>query len=537
VKLPVEQESNKLGRSRSNGGEAVLAQIYSSGVVGVDGYLVEVEVDVLRTQGDQVRFSVVGLPDLSVQESKERVRSAIKNSGFTFPMARLTVNLAPADVRKEGPAFDLPIALGILVATAQVATPRLEEYLVAGELGLDGEVRPISGTLPMAIAARDAGKRAILVPAANAAEGAVVRGIDVYPVKCLSEAVAVLAGTSEIRPMPDGHDRFERAEPEYEVDFSDVKGQDQAKRALEVAAAGAHNVLLVGPPGSGKTMLAKRIATILPPLSFEEALECTKIHSISGLLPANAALVTTRPFRSPHHSVSDAGLIGGGSIPKPGEVSLAHHGILFLDELPEFKREVLEVLRQPLEDGKLTISRAAASLTYPARCTLVAAMNPCPCGYATDSTHSCTCQAFQVQRYLQRISGPLLDRIDIHIEVPRLQHEELLGRPQGELSTTIRQRVVKARQMQQARFAKERRPLYANGAMEAGQIRKFCPVEGDVKELLRSAIQQLGLSARAYHRILKLSRTIADLAGSAEIGVPHVAEAVQYRTLDRRLWG
>jgi magnesium chelatase family protein len=515
----------------------VLAQIYSSGVVGVDGYLVEVEVDVLRTQGDQVRFSVVGLPDLSVQESKERVRSAIKNSGFTFPMARLTVNLAPADVRKEGPAFDLPIALGVLVATNQVLAPNLEEYLVAGELGLDGDVRPISGTLPMAIAARDAGKRAILVPEANAAEGAVVRGIAVYPLKTLSDAAAVLAGKSEIQPLPESAEQFERTLPSYEVDFADVKGQDQAKRALEIAAAGSHNILLVGPPGSGKTMLARRIASILPPLSFEEALECTKIHSISGLLPANTGLVTTRPFRSPHHSVSDAGLIGGGSIPKPGEISLAHHGVLFLDELPEFKREVLEVMRQPLEDGQLTISRAAASLTYPARCTLVAAMNPCPCGYSGDNTHNCTCQPFQVQRYLQRISGPMLDRIDIHIEVPRLQHEELLGRPQGEPSAVIRERVIQARAIQQARFAKERGKLYANGAMQAGQIRKYCRVEGAVKELLGSAIQQLGLSARAYDRILKLSRTIADLAGSAEIEVAHVAEAIQYRTLDRRLWG
>lgn len=513
----------------------MLAQIYSSGVLGVDAYLVEVEVDVIRTNGDQVRFSVVGLPDAAVQESKERVRSAIKNSGFSFPMARLTVNLAPADVRKEGPSFDLPIALGILAANSNIQAQRPDEIVFAGELGLDGEVRAISGVLPMAIGARAAGKRAIAVPEPNVGEAAVVRGLEVYGLRTLSEAAALLAGKGELQPAVDATADLDLEAAEYAVDFGDVKGQEQVKRALEVAAAGAHNAMLVGPPGSGKTMLARRIPTILPPLSFEEALEVTKLYSISGLLPPRTSLITQRPFRSPHHTVSDAGLIGGGSIPKPGEISLAHHGVLFLDELPEFRREVLEVMRQPLEDGNVTISRAMASLNYPARCMMVSAMNPCPCGYFGDTVQVCSCQPPLIQRYLQRISGPLLDRIDIHIEVPRLNQDELMAVPKGETSAAIRQRVMVARKRQQERFAGS--GIFANAAMQSRQIRQHCALEGAARELLKTAIEQLGLSARAYDRILKLGRTIADLAGSEGIEVEHVAEAIQYRTLDRKLWG
>ncbi|MBI3911936.1 MAG: YifB family Mg chelatase-like AAA ATPase [Armatimonadetes bacterium] len=512
----------------------MLAQVFSAGVLGVDAYLVEVEVDVIRTSGDQVRFSVVGLPDTAVQESRERVRSAIKNSGYTFPMCRLTVNLAPADVRKEGPAFDLPIALGVLAGTGQLKAPRLADYLVAGELGLDGEVRPISGVLPIAIGARDAGRRALIVPEVNAREAAVVHRLEVYPVATLQEAASVLAETGERAPLAE-EAGIDLQMPRYEIDFSDVKGQEHAKRALEVAAAGAHNILLLGPPGSGKTMLARRVGTILPPLAFEEALEVTKIYSISGLLPPHSSLVTTRPFRSPHHTVSDAGLIGGGSIPRPGEVSLAHHGVLFLDELPEFKREALEVLRQPLEDGVVTISRAAAALTYPARCMLVTAANPCPCGFLGDTVKPCTCSAAQIQRYHMRVSGPLLDRIDIHLEVPRLKEEDLLRPPAGERSATVRERVSAARRRQQARFAGT--GISCNAAMEAKHLRQYCALAADAQQLLRTAIHQLGLSARAHDRIVKLARTIADLAGTEEIAVGHVAEAIQYRSLDRKVWG
>ena len=510
----------------------MLAKVRSVAVFGIEAYLLDIEVYIAR--GDMPYIAIVGLPDTAVKESRDRVKAAVNNSGYKFPYKPMTINLAPADRKKEGPVFELPIAVGILIATNQIEVPDIQTYAIVGELSLDGKLRAVKGCLSMAFKCKELGIKRFLVPSENAPEAAVVDGLDTIPVETLTETVGILTGSIPSVPYKIKLSEVFKESSAYDADFADVKGQEHVKRALTVAVAGNHNVIMVGPPGAGKTMLAQRIPTIMPLLTLEEALGTTKIYSILGLLGSKQSLVSTRPFRAPHHTISTAGLIGGGSFPRPGEISLSHNGVLFLDELPEFERKTLEVLRQPLETGGVTISRALNSVTYPASFMLICAMNPCPCGYYTDKRRECHCTPHQIQSYMSKVSGPLLDRMDIQVEVPAVRYNELVAERAAQSSADMRKKVMVARTMQKERFKDQ--PTGTNAHMSSRQVKKYCVMDKDTEALLYQAMTELGFSARGYSKILKVGRTIADLDESEHIKIEHVSEAIQYRSLDRGLW-